>query len=232
MTLMRVSRIFNATNWKYAIGEVLLIVVGVSIALGANSWYENQQERNNELQVLRQLKQALEVDLAEFESRYNRETEVLESVSIIIEHMQSDAGFDSELLPRFISVLTWVGVRTNSAPYEALKSRGFALISSDSLQLALIYYYENQVPSVLNAYLNDRAWVTDRAVPFYMENFRIAEQGIYVPDDFQSLMTDKYFWNLCMTKQNRLQNRVLPYYEQSIDMIHDILGEIDAALDN
>jgi hypothetical protein len=35
-------------NWAYALGEVLLIVVGVSIALAASSWYNNWKDRLDE----------------------------------------------------------------------------------------------------------------------------------------------------------------------------------------
>ncbi len=89
---MRAARFFNATNWKYALGEVLLIVVGITIALAANSWYEDWQERRDERQVLQQLQQALEIDLDEFESRYALETRIFQNVSALLEHMQSAAA--------------------------------------------------------------------------------------------------------------------------------------------
>jgi hypothetical protein len=49
---MRVSRLVSAPNWRYAVGEVVLIVVGVTIGLAASSWYEGRQERRDELLVL------------------------------------------------------------------------------------------------------------------------------------------------------------------------------------
>ncbi len=227
---MRGARIFSATNWKYAVGEVLLIVVGITIALAANSWYETRQERRDELQVLEQIQQALEIDLVEFESRYALETRIFQNVSALMEHMQSAAAYDPGIIPYFRSVRRWVGVGTNSAPYEALKSTGFDLISSSRLQLALIYYYENQFPRLQGAYLNDRAFAVDRVVPYYLENFRQTEPRTFIPDDYQRLRQDKYFWNLCMTKVSRLQNRLVPRYEESLEMIRDILADIEIEL--
>ena len=229
---MRVARVFNATNWKYAVGEVLLIVVGITIALAANSWYEDWQERRDERQVLQQLQQALQIDLDEFESRYAVETRVFQNVSALIEHMRSDAVYDPGIVPYFRSVRIWVGVQTNSAPYQALKSSGFDLISSASLQLTLIYYYENQFPRLQGAYLNDRAFAVDRVAPYYLENFRQTEPGTFIPDDYQKLRSDQYFWNLCMTKLSRLQRRILPSYEESIEMIRGILAAIEIELDD
>ncbi len=33
---MKISRLVSAPNWRYAVGEVVLIVVGVTIALAGN----------------------------------------------------------------------------------------------------------------------------------------------------------------------------------------------------
>ena len=38
--MSRVSRIVTAVNWRYAVGEVLLIVVGILIALAVADWNE------------------------------------------------------------------------------------------------------------------------------------------------------------------------------------------------
>lgn len=51
---------------RYAVGEILLIVVGVTLALTANSWYEGVKERRDELLALQQLKAALETDIQQF----------------------------------------------------------------------------------------------------------------------------------------------------------------------
>ncbi len=229
---MRVVRVMNAANWKYAVGEVLLIVVGVTIALAGNSWYEDRQKRRDELQVLEQLRQALTVDLAEIESAHAIEVQVFEDVTSLVEHMTSGEPYDSSIVHYFASVRTWAGVQTNSAPYEALKSTGFDLISSDPLRLKLIYYYENQFPKIRGAYLNDRAFTLDRADPYFYEKFRQDEPGKFVPDDYQKLRQDKFFWILCMTKLRRLKNRILPSYEQTIELNRDILADIEAEIGN
>lgn len=63
---MRSSVLLRSANWKYVVGELLLIVVGVTLALMASSWYENRGERQDESQSLQQISLALEADLAFF----------------------------------------------------------------------------------------------------------------------------------------------------------------------
>ena len=47
-TDMAFRRGIATINWKYGLGELALIIVGVSIALAANSWYQNEVERQLE----------------------------------------------------------------------------------------------------------------------------------------------------------------------------------------
>jgi len=105
------------------------------------------------------------------------------------------------------------------------------LISDESLRLQLIYYYENQFPPLSNAYLNDRAFVRESAYPYFLSNFRQVDPTTWVPLDYAAVRDDPYFWNLCMTKLTRLQNRILPYFEESLDLVREVLREIDSELD-
>ena len=167
---MRVYRNLRTMSWSAAIGELILIVAGVTIALAATSWYDERQERTDEVLVLEQLAQALEIDLEQLGSRYEKQKNRHQEVLALLQHIEAGDPYTSEV--EWTSVIAWVGVRTNSAAYEVLKSRGLELISSDSLRLGLIYYYENQFPTLLSASLNDQAFVTGYADPYYRSHGR------------------------------------------------------------
>ncbi|MCZ6756978.1 MAG: hypothetical protein O7C39_01730 [Bacteroidetes bacterium] len=217
-------------NWRYAIGEVFLIVVGISIALGANSWYEDRKERAEERAVLEQIKQSLIVDLEEYQARQQIHVDQESNIITLIEHMDGDEPYHSELDSLFRSVIRWRGVASSTAPYEALKSRGFALVSDDELRSSIIYYYENQVRTVVRVAANDRIFVAERLLPYVDENFRWESTAVIKPLDYELLRKDNYYRSLCMMKLSRLQNFILPNYEISVAMIREIVDEIDAEL--
>ncbi len=53
-------------TWKHAVGEVFLIVVGITIALAVNGWYSERTDRVSEAEYLARLRVDLQTDLEDF----------------------------------------------------------------------------------------------------------------------------------------------------------------------
>jgi len=70
--------------FKYAIGEIILVVIGILIALSINNWNENRLKKNNVTNYLEQVKIELLTDIEYFKSDIKfikRHAEYLEKVS-------------------------------------------------------------------------------------------------------------------------------------------------------
>lgn len=52
----------------YAIGEIILVVIGILIALQINNWNEYQKERTSEQLLLSEIRDNLKYDLNDFEN--------------------------------------------------------------------------------------------------------------------------------------------------------------------
>lgn len=53
----------------YAIGEIVLVVIGILIALSINNWNENKKTKAKEVNVLEEIKRSLAIK--EFLTRFN-----------------------------------------------------------------------------------------------------------------------------------------------------------------
>ena len=53
--------------FKYAIGEIILVVIGILIALGINNWNENRKNLNEEKITLTKIHEDLATDLSQFD---------------------------------------------------------------------------------------------------------------------------------------------------------------------
>ena len=62
--------------FKYAIGEIILVIIGILIALSINNWNENRKLQNEELSLLHEVKSNLEVTLNNFinDTLYNTQS--------------------------------------------------------------------------------------------------------------------------------------------------------------
>ena len=54
---------------KYAIGEIILVVIGILIALQINNWNENRKLRNQEKELLTQLQSEYQSNLDQLDKK-------------------------------------------------------------------------------------------------------------------------------------------------------------------
>ncbi|MFK2820398.1 DUF6090 family protein [Flavobacteriaceae sp. LMIT009] len=139
----------------YAIGEVLLVVIGILIALQFNNWNESSKKRGYELKMLREVKLALEQDIKNLEGLTKR-IERADSAAIAFIDL-AHKGYDVRDSLKIIATYdkswwrlrTGIEYRANFGPYEAIKSSGIDNISNDSLRNQLIHFYDFDLPSLL-----------------------------------------------------------------------------------
>lgn len=188
-------------SWRYAVGEVILIVAGVSLALMANSWYENWQEARYESQALQQINDALESDLEYLHGRFQELKGSEQILMALLDKLQSEVVLAADSEADFQSVIMWRGMRVRSGPYEELKNRGLSIVSDDMLRLSLIDLYENRFSALQGVTANDQIFSRDQVLPFFYRNFRRVDYQKWSPiDGYQELDNDPYFENLVAAK--------------------------------
>lgn len=135
----------------YALGEILLVVAGILIALMINSAWQDRQDRHYEKEVLEQLRTSLLGDMDYFEQISLRADQRNAAINQLIE--ASHAGLsdpDSALLARYWDVINLgYSFSYNASIYESLKLRGVEKIRTDSLRLRILHTYENTLPRLV-----------------------------------------------------------------------------------
>jgi len=125
---------------KYAIGEIVLVVIGILIALSINNWNENNKKRNLEIDILTEVKSNLESDLASLKTNLNDFKYKFRSENIVIDWIESKSAFNDSLSKHLYRIQFAVQFNYQGAPYETLKQLGIR-IKNDSLreQISLLY---------------------------------------------------------------------------------------------
>jgi len=126
----------------YAMGEVLLVMVGILLALQINNWNEARKDRIEEIKIYRELINDLDECIREVENDIERDKEDFISIGIVINHIIHRYSFHDSLI-RHLNNLAWdQQFYPKSSGFESLKSTGLSIISNDSIRLALTDLYQ------------------------------------------------------------------------------------------
>ena len=221
----------NSTiNWRYGLGELALIVVGISVALAANSWYENRVERRLERESLTQLRSELQADLIVVRAHHEDLKTFYQHLVLLLEHARSDEPYSDGMQPYFTGIASWRSLRVRTASYEEIKNRGFSLISDSGLRAKIIELYEGQFPELIDTTRVDSEFTRDRILPYMYERFLRDPGAGWRPLDYSTLRSDPVFENIIMAKQQRLNGRLLPRHKVLADSIVNVIESIDNVL--
>src|SRR6056297_3604459 len=117
----------------YAIGEIILVVIGILIALSINNWNEGIKIKAKEREILLHMKRNLESNLQQDYPKKVLENS-LKSTQIILAHIEQGKPYNDSLDFHF----GWIPATTrhmpNTTAYENLKTIGFDIISNDTLR--------------------------------------------------------------------------------------------------
>tara|TARA_R110001606_G_C15203220_1_gene631954 strand:+ start:103 stop:837 length:735 start_codon:yes stop_codon:yes gene_type:complete len=132
--------------FKYAIGEIVLVVIGILIALQINNWNEREKARTFELKMLTEVKEALISDLKHSDRMIKRVNITKNACYNILEKVYDNIEYKDSLREEVSDLITGIQYQQTLGPYEAIKSVGLDKISSDSLRSELIAFYDFNYP--------------------------------------------------------------------------------------
>lgn len=127
---------------KYAIGEIVLVVIGILIALQINNWNENRKERLLERKVLNEIIIDIEISKADLESDINNLKRINVEAERLKDNLIAKEGIYNSIKQDMRRTSRSSQFSPRKSGYENLKSRGISLISNDSLRKDIVILYE------------------------------------------------------------------------------------------
>ena len=220
---------------KYAVGEIILVVIGILIALQINNWNENRKDNILEKEYLSRLKSDLEFDqrlLKRFTiDRYERKVECLEKGK---SYNQGNYIIKDTL--QFLDDIGYGGVFGNvnwslaiSTYNELISTGNLRKIESDSLRYNIITYYENSKAYQISGrdYISGYINFVNSLRPYNSKN---QESNIIfdIPTMFKRLKTEEYYRlaNLELTLAHSVSRFAEVLIEQSQELVNKIDNEL------
>jgi hypothetical protein len=146
--------------FKYALGEIVLVVIGILIALAINNWNEKRKARAFEVKMLTELKTTLINDMEYIDDHLlgNRNQSELEALDYFKDLLRGASRNKDSLRYHWGRIINGQFFRVNEGPYESIKSIGLEKISNDSLRNDIVRFYDFILPRNrdLIQYLQDK----------------------------------------------------------------------------
>lgn len=160
----------------YAVGEIVLVIVGIFIALQVNSWNEDRKLRSTEESILVNLSSEVNANVSILDSIIQKRKDVLTAGRLILEQSgpnadwNSNIDFDSLLFKVILS--GWKFFPESGVVTDVLSSGKLNVIQNDSLRFLI-----SSLPAKI-ALLNDeddtyRMDLHGYFVPFFSGNYPI-----------------------------------------------------------
>jgi len=131
----------QARYLKYAIGEIVLVVIGILIALQINNWNDNSKLRKTEVYVLGEVLNNLEEDGLILEEIIQRRQRAKEAIERMMGYLDNDTIDKAQLESDLMDFLNFERYFPINHAYEILKSKGLE-IKNNQLTTQLSRYYD------------------------------------------------------------------------------------------
>ena len=222
----------------YAIGEIILVVIGILIALAINNWNEEQKLREYEEDILKEIRTGL----------INTREEVLRSIEEdqrwracnykILEYLDQQKPYDESLDPCFGSYFWSSTVQLTTSAYDELKVRGLELISNPELRRELTDMFDYKIDVIKSEVeVWDSELLNSTIYPmhvklfrkYYPESWQVFEDEFAKPLDYQSLLTNEPYKNL-LAEIISLRNYSIVINQSLEKDLQHLIGSIDREL--
>ncbi len=197
---------------RYAIGEILLVVIGILIALQINNWNENRKESRAIKNVLIEIKEDLIQDKAELELALELRTEDFEAQKRIINVLESNSSFNESIRSDLGRIHLARNVFSASKGYELLKELNLGTLRDKELRILITQYYERDIPLVNREFADDKLEFENFWLPYVRMHFKEWEFGEHaIPHDYSQILNDQTLLTATKMNCNNLNNTINAY---------------------
>ena len=215
---------------SYAIGEIILVVIGILIALQIDGWKEQQEVNQHEYNILQNLHRDLSATKDELERDVKANKASRSNLEIALHHIDNNTVYTSAMDTLFPAIANWESPLPTFTTYEIFKMEGIRIIKSKGIKNGVIKFHESTLGFIINDY--DKAeWALFENVtmPFITENLSYSLHGETIglkPNNYAELSKKPQFRNI-LTISMAMRAKGLAFYDTSIHELNELLQLIE-----
>ena len=141
-------------NWRYALGEILIVIIGITIAFNLNNFSENKKNKQLRDQYLESIQKDLIEDKQQLLSNKKLLEEKTENLSVVLKALRSDNDTEKRKVMGIIfKVAEIIEFNPKNVTYHSLINSGdMKLIKNFELKNAIEAHYSLMYEEIAASY--------------------------------------------------------------------------------
>ena len=180
----------------YAIGEIVLVVIGILIALSLNNWNDSKKKKIEERVLLTELMKNLEINITQIKEDIEWDSVAISSGKIIMNVLNNKISYSDTLGNHFQNSRLVPNSFLTTSAYNAIENRGFQIVSSIFLRKKIMKLFDDTYPSMILEINNIDENTLKTNMQNYMINHFEYSNGQLKPNDYQELLEDQRYRNI------------------------------------
>lgn len=219
---------------SYAVGEIILVVIGILIALQIDGWKEKQETYQHESNILENLHRDLSATKEELQNDIKANQQSRRNLEIALNHLDNNTQYTTAMDTLFPAIANWESPLPTFTTYEIFKIEGIRIIRSKKVKEGVIKFHESTLGFIINDY--DKAeWslFENVTLPFITKNLSYTDQNGTVslkPNNYMALSQQAEFRNI-LTLSMAMRAKGLAFYETSLKELDQLLQIIRTEID-
>ena len=215
----------------YAVGEILLVVIGILIALQIDTWNNERNQHKLEIKSLKELRSDLQQSYNDIEADRNYFQSCTNSSQIILDVLENRKPYVDSLSGHFGGLFpSGATFSINQSTFENMRQTGESLIGNDSLRIHVTNFYTSWV----NLYkeIQNRFLVLhyeNLVKPAFLSRFQFVDRWKMIPRNYILLLDDQEFEQLIRFTAIQMAG-VIQVQRSMMNEIESIVDEIDIEL--
>ena len=220
--------------FKYAIGEILLVVIGILIAVQINNWNELKKQKLVEINVLEGIRNDILKDSIDLNFNIRAYNRYIKSDSIVLDHLINKKGINQKVVNALIisADADWFIILHDSHFQEA-KLKGLSIISDLNLRESISRLYEFDYKALLLMENSSENYNHSKYV-----NKKINQ---YLGFDSTGFIINKTLYNRLLSDDNILYNikqgqlkkkQLIDMHKSTLESALKVVKNIDGKLNN
>ena len=213
----------------YAIGEILLVVIGILIALSLNNWNDSKKKKIEERVLLTELMKNLEINITQIKEDIEWDSGAISSGKIIMNALNNKISYSDTLGNHFQNSRLVPNSFLTTSSYKAIENRGFHIVSSIFLRKKIMKLFDDTYPSMILEINNIDENTLKTNMQNYMINHFEYSNGQLKPNDYQELLEDQQYRNI-LSYNIKIQEYFMWMRIDCLKLVELLIEEIDNEL--